>query len=72
MKKTSWNPKDYVTFSEKNYRLISSTPAKECWICDELVKHTIQLGSGKVGIEKKWLESEGFKEHLSQLLRKVI
>ncbi|MHA1873552.1 MAG: hypothetical protein ACTSVB_05505 [Candidatus Heimdallarchaeaceae archaeon] len=52
-----------VKLTEKEIYLISQTPPNECWVCDEILKH---IENNKIDVE--WLEKQGFKEHLEQVI----
>jgi ssDNA-binding Zn-finger/Zn-ribbon topoisomerase 1 len=66
--KRNYPKKDYVILTEENIKWISATPPTECWICDDILKHSIYMGKGKNAISKKYLKDEGFEEHLAQIV----
>ncbi|HAP67408.1 MAG TPA: hypothetical protein VIH28_12210 [Ignavibacteriaceae bacterium] len=61
--------KFYITTEER--RLITSTPPKECWICD-LFSNNIHKDKNGLFIPEKIFEDDGLIEHLHQIIRREI
>ena len=61
-----------MRISKKELDLIASTPKKECWICQDIIRHTKRLIfiKGFVVEEKYLKENTSIKEHLRQIIRR--
>lgn len=59
--------KFYITEDER--RLISSTPPKECWICD-LFSNNIRKNKNGFFISEKIFKDDGLIEHIHQIVRR--
>ncbi|MBU1017051.1 hypothetical protein KJ678_02705 [Patescibacteria group bacterium] len=57
--------------TEEDYKLIASTPEKECWICDVLI-NSVRVNQKGIYLTKKALLDEGIAEHLMQIVKRDI
>jgi len=62
---------DKLRITKYERELIASTPPHECWVCDRIVNNIYKDEKGYY-IKKSWLRNMGWKEHLEQILHKVI
>ena len=61
--------KIYITSEERS--LISSTPPKECWICN-LFSNNVQKDKKGFFFSEKLFSDDGIIEHLKQIIRRQI
>jgi hypothetical protein len=58
-----------MIITAKELNLIASTPEKECWICEDLINHSIKNLDNSFLIPENYLENDiGIREHLKQLI----
>ena len=58
-----------MIITAKELNLIASTPQKECWICEDLINHSIKNLDNSFLIPENYLENDiGIREHLKQLI----
>jgi len=58
----------YVYLGRDDRDLITLTPHKECWICEELCKHMVSVSNDLFKISLSWLVGNDFIEHLEQII----
>lgn len=62
-------PRERIYITEKELNLIASTPPKECWICDELIKNTFTTKDGRRYLRYSQMD-DSFIEHLEQIINR--
>jgi len=51
--------------------LIASTPKRECWICEDLIDHSIKNLDNTFLIPEDYLNNnENIREHLKQIIKR--
>jgi len=60
-----------MIITAKELYLIASTPERECWICEELIKHSIKNLDDTFLIPENYLKNNlDIREHLRQIIGK--
>jgi hypothetical protein len=60
-----------MIITSKELYLISSTPEKECWVCEDLIKHCYKNLDNSFLIPDDYLANNlDIREHLRQIIKR--